>query len=316
MPDTPWDLYAAPDKKPAFLDFLHSDWVNEQMNLLAPRERIAQLIHVASWSNRGEEHLQDRLRLIDQYGIGGVIFFQGDPLSQARMTNAYQAASKVPMLISIDAEWGLAMRLDDTIQYPYQMSMGALDDLSLIYAMGQQMAQQCRRLGLQVNFAPVVDINTEAKNPVIGFRAFGSDPEEVSKRAYAYMAGMQDGGVLAVAKHFPGHGDTDLDSHFDLPTLPHDEARMEAVELVPYRKLIQKGLGSVMTGHLQVPIWDERPLRGATLSAGITTEILIKRLGFEGLVFTDALDMKAAANHFPHGEVDAEALLAGNDVML
>ena len=312
--DSPMIMQVGPEPPP-FLKKKYL-WVDEVFASLSPRERIAQLIHVASWSNRGEDHKDEVLRLIEQFGIGGVIFFQGDPVNQAHFTNQYQAASKVPLMISIDAEWGLAMRLDQAVQFPYQMTLGAIEDDTAIFGMGMELARQCKRLGIHVNFAPSVDINTQPTNPVIGFRSFGANVSRVISHAYAYMHGMQSQGVLAVGKHFPGHGDTAQDSHFTLPTLPHSEERLFDIELAPYRELVPMGLGGVMTGHLRVPVWDERENRGATLSHAITTGILKEKLGFEGLVFTDALDMKGVTNHFPPGEIEVEALLAGNDVLL
>ncbi|GAB4426764.1 MAG: hypothetical protein OHK0039_44850 [Bacteroidia bacterium] len=248
---------------PAFCHEPYPPQVEAWMAQLDPRQRIAQLLHVPSWSHRDETHAQAVLHLIETYGIGGVIFFQGDPQAQVRYTRRYQSASKVPLLISIDAEWGLAMRLADSPVFPYAMTLGAVQDLSLIYEMGLDLARQCRRLGIHINFAPTVDINTEPDNPVIGFRSFGSDPDEVAARGRAYMQGLQDGGVLAVAKHFPGHGDTATDSHHSLPVLPHDHARLEAVELHPFRTLSGPGWGAscrdtcayrpTTTDHTRVP---------------------------------------------------------------
>ena len=312
--DSPMIMQVGPERPP-FLKKKYL-WVDEVFATLSPRERIAQLIHVASWSNRGEDHKGEVLGLIEQFGIGGVIFFQGDPMNQAHFTNQYQAASKVPLMISLDAEWGLAMRLDHTVQFPYQMTLGAIEDDTAIFGMGLELARQCKRLGIHVNFAPCVDINTQPTNPVIGFRSFGENVSRVISHAYAYMHGMQSQGVLSVGKHFPGHGDTAQDSHFTLPTLPHTPKRLFDVELAPYQKLIPMGLGGVMTGHLRVPVWDKRENRGAALSHAITTGILKEKLGFEGLIFTDALDMKGVTNHFPPGEIEVEALLAGNDVLL
>ncbi|WNJ16967.1 glycoside hydrolase family 3 N-terminal domain-containing protein [Pontibacter sp. G13] len=310
-----FDFDQIPDARPPFLAY-SSEWAQKTLESLTPRQRIAQLLHIAAWSNRGPEHEQELLETIREYGVGGLLFFQGDPVTQARLTNTYQAASPVPLMISIDGEWGLAMRLDDTACYPHQLALGANDDLGQIYEMGRQIAQQCRRIGTHVNFAPCVDINTEPSNPVIGFRSFGSDPHQVAIRAYAYMKGMQDEGVLAIAKHFPGHGDTEADSHLTLPVLRHDRDRMEEVEWVPFKKLIQKGVGGVMTAHLHIPALDPTPNLAATLSPAISWQLLQEEMGFEGLIFTDALDMQGVAKFFKPGEVDAKALVAGNDVLL
>ena len=301
--------------KPAFLSH-SSSWVEQTLASLSLEERIAQLLHVPSWSNRSEIHFQRVLEAIHVHQIGGVIFFQGDPQAQLRATKRYQAEAKVPLMISIDAEWGLAMRLEETIQYPYQMTLGAIQDLGLIEEMGAQLARQCRRLGIHVNFAPTVDINTEPSNPVIGFRSFGSDPEQVANRAAAYMRGMQKERVLAVAKHFPGHGDTAVDSHLDLPVLLHDPQRLQEIELSPFRHLIEQGVPGVMTGHLHVPAYETDTRIGATLSRPLAHTLLQEELGFEGLVFTDALDMKGVTKHFSPAEINLRALLAGHDAML
>ncbi|TAE54025.1 MAG: hypothetical protein EAZ89_06980, partial [Bacteroidetes bacterium] len=306
----------APYSQPPFAPFLSDPWVNETLSKLSPAQRIAQLLHVPAWSNRDESHLAYLTDMCGRVGVGGIIFFQGDPLSQARMTNRCQEAAPVPLIISIDAEWGLAMRLPDTVQYPYAMTLGAADNEELVYEVGAQIARQCRRLGVHINHAPDADINTEAANPVIGFRSFGADKEKVLRLARAYMQGMQDQGVLAVAKHFPGHGDTKQDSHLTLPQLLHDLGRLRSIEGYPFRGLIEAGIGAVMTAHVQVPALDDRPLRPATLSKAIITDYLQGEMGFEGLVFTDALDMKGISAHYGRGVAEREALLAGNDVLL
>lgn len=301
--------------KPAFLS-TSPPWIDHQLESMSLQQKIAQLLHVPSWSNRSEIHIHKTLELIEEHQVGGVIFFQGDPLAQMRATERYQKVSKVPLMVSIDAEWGLAMRLEQTVQYPYQMALGALENLSLIEEMGAQLARQCKRLGVHVNFAPSVDINTEASNPVIGFRSFGADPEEVGRRAVAYMRGMQGEGILAVAKHFPGHGDTSVDSHVDLPVLPHPKDRLRQIELAPFKHLIDTGIAGVMPGHLHVPAFDSDSRIGATLSNSLVNDFLKSHMGFEGLVFTDALDMKGVTKHFTPAEINLRALMAGNDVML
>ena len=277
---------------PPFLEFLNHPWVESTLASLSPRQQMAQLLHVAGWSNRGPEHEQDLLHLIENYGIGGIIFFQGDPESQLRQTQAYQSASSVPLLISIDAEWGLGMRLDHSLSFPHQIALGAILNDQMIYDMGRDLGEQCRRLGIHMNFAPCVDVNVEPANPVIGFRSFGNDPDLVSRKARAYMDGLQDAGILAVAKHFPGHGDTNVDSHMDLPVLPHSIERLEQVELPPFRHLIKHGISAIMPGHLSVPALDREPNVGATISAPIVKELLRHHLSFQGLSVTDALDMK------------------------
>ncbi|MDP5168870.1 MAG: glycoside hydrolase family 3 [Bacteroidia bacterium] len=301
---------------PPYLSFLHDPWVESTLATLTPRQQMAQLLHIAGWSNRGQEHEEDLLRLIEHYGIGGIIFFQGTPERQLELTRRYQAASSVPLLISIDAEWGLGMRLDDSLSFPHQIALGAIQNDQLIYDMGRDLGQQCRRMGIHMNFAPCVDVNVEATNPVIGFRSFGSDPQLVARKAKAYMEGLQDAGILAVAKHFPGHGDTAVDSHHDLPTLPHSMVRLEKIEFFPFRQLIRDGVSAIMPGHLRVPAIDNRPHIGGTLSAPLIQDVLKKHLGFEGLVVTDALDMKGVTKHHPPGDIELKAFQAGNHILL
>ncbi|MBX2843622.1 MAG: glycoside hydrolase family 3 [Flammeovirgaceae bacterium] len=302
--------------RPAFLDYLEHSWVLKTLQKLSPEERIAQLIHVAGYSNREENHEKDLLNLIEKLGIGGIIFFQGTPEKQAQMVNRFQEKSKVPLMISIDGEWGLAMRLNNSTAFPYQMALGAMQDNELIYEMGREIGKHCKRAGIQVNFAPVADINNNPENPVISFRSFGENKEKVAEKAIQYMKGLQDEGVLACAKHFPGHGDTSTDSHFGLPVISHSKERFEETELYPFRELIEEGIASMMIAHLNVPAIDPTPNMASTLSKPIITDLLKGDLGFEGLTFTDALDMKGVADLFPTGVVDAKALLAGNDVLL
>lgn len=291
-------------------------WAELVLGQLSLREKIAQLIHVATWSNRGPEHLEEILALIEETGIGGLVFFQGHPIQQAEQTNLYQAASRIPLLISIDGEWGLGMRLDETMSFPYQMTLGATSSDTKTYKMGQEIARQCRRIGVHVNFAPTVDVNNNPHNPVIGFRSFGADKFQVAAKSYAYMKGMQDERVLAVAKHFPGHGNTDQDSHFSLPVIRGSREELWETELFPYTQLIPKGLGGIMVAHLHVPAFDPEPNLASTLSRPIVTDLLRNELGFEGITFTDAMDMKGVAEAYPPGVVDARACIAGNDVMV
>ena len=231
-----------------------ADSVHAQMSL---DEKIGQLFSVAAYSNLGDEHKQEIIKTINDYHIGGLTFFQGGPHRQAKLTNAFQAASKYPLMIAIDGEWGLSMRLDSTIIYPWQMTLGAIQDDKLIYQMGLDVAAQFRRLGVHVNFGPVVDVNNNPNNPVINARSFGEDKYNVAKKGDAYMKGMQDGGLLANAKHFPGHGDTDADSHVTLPIVKHDKDRIDSIELYPFKQLIKNGVGSMMTAHLYLPAYTQ-----------------------------------------------------------
>ena len=270
---------------------------------------------VAAYSNRGEEHRNEIENLITQYGIGGLIFFQGGPLRQARLTNRYQSLAKIPLMIGMDAEWGLSMRLDSTLSFPYQMTLGAVQDMGLIESMGRAIARQCRRLGVHVSFSPVTDINSNPANPVIGYRSFGEDRDAVSRRAAAYSRGLQAEGVMAVAKHFPGHGDADADSHYSLPIIRRSAEQIRNTELFPYR-FLRDSVGGVMVAHLSIPSLDPKENTPGTTSKIIVTDLLRKEIGFDGLVFTDALNMKGLSKFYKPGEADLKALQAGNDVLL
>lgn len=295
---------------------IQNKWVDSVFNSLTPDERTAQLFMVAAYSKNGTTPSSTIDKLVSDYKIGGLIFMQGGPGRQVILNNHYQSISKVPLMIGIDGEWGLSMRLDSTMKFPWQMTLGAIQDDKLIYDMGKEIAGQCKRVGIHVNFAPVVDINNNRNNPVIGARSFGEDKYNVSAKGIAYMKGMQDNGILANAKHFPGHGDTDKDSHLSLPTILHDRSRLDSVELYPFRQLIKNGLGSMMIAHLYVPALDPTPNTATTLSRKVVTDLLQKEMGFKGLIFTDALNMKGVASYYNPGVVDVKALLAGNDVLL
>jgi beta-N-acetylhexosaminidase len=299
---------------PEFLKYTNHRWVDSVFNSLSVDEKIAQLIVVAAYSNRGEEHTREILKLIREQRVGGLIFFQGGPVRETRLINKYQAASKVPLLMAMDAEWGLGMRLDSTISFPYQMTLGAIQNDSLIYAMGVEVARQMKRAGLHINFAPVADVNNNANNPVINFRSFGEDKHKVTRKAIAYMRGMQDNGILTTAKHFPGHGDTGTDSHFALPQINHSRQRLDSLELYPFRELIKAGVGGVMVAHLNIPVLDASGVP-STLSRSIVTDLLRKELGFSGLVVTDAMNMRGVTANNSPGVVDKDAILAGNDLL-
>ncbi|WP_241502212.1 glycoside hydrolase family 3 N-terminal domain-containing protein [Hymenobacter glacialis] len=299
---------------PAFIQYLHSPWVDSLMRVLTPNQRAAQLFMVAAYSNRKRIDEDSISALIQQYGIGGLIFFQGGPGRQARLLNRYQSQSRVPLLVAMDGEWGVGMRLDSVVKFPYQMSLGGDVDTTLLYDMGTEVARQFRRLGMHVNFAPVVDVNNNAANPVIGFRSWGENAAAVARDGRQYMRGMQDAGILAVAKHFPGHGDVDADSHLALPTVRVDRRRLDTLELPPFRSLIAGGLGGMMVAHLNVPALDAVP-GPSTLSRPIVTDLLRDKMGFKGLIFTDAMNMKGVISMYPPGEADVRALMAGNDIL-
>ena len=297
-----------------FTRYLHSPWVDSLMRVLTPDQRAAQLFMVAAYSNRTRVDEDSISALIQRHEIGGLIFFQGGPARQARLLNRYQSQSRVPLLVALDGEWGVGMRLDSVVSFPYQMSLGGGADTTLLYDMGREVAKQFKRLGMHVNFAPVVDVNNNAANPVIGFRSWGENPAAVARDGRQYMRGMQDAGILAVAKHFPGHGDVDADSHLALPTVRVDRRRLDSLELPPFRSLIAGGLGGMMVAHLNVPALDT--VSGpSTLSRAIVTDLLRGEMGFEGLIFTDAMNMKGVISKYAPGEADVRALMAGNDIL-
>jgi len=302
--------------KPGFLSYLHSPWVDSLMRSLTPRQRVAQLFMVAAYSNKPAIYQDSISTLIKDYGIGGLIYFQGGPVRQTRLLNRFQSQSRVPLLVAMDGEWGAGMRLDSVLRFPYQMSLGAVPeaDSALIYDMGREVARQFTRLGMQVNFAPVVDVNNNPANPVIGFRSWGESPAAVARLSRLYMRGMQDAGVLAVAKHFPGHGDVDADSHLGLPIVRVDRGRLDSLELPPFKNMIANSIGGMMVAHLNVPALDST---GAptTLSKPVVTGLLRQKLGFKGVVFTDAMNMKGVISKVPTGEAEVRAILAGNDVL-
>lgn len=291
-------------------------WVDSIYNQMSLKEKIGQLFMVDVFSSWSEKEIHRVNDLIKEHYIGGVIFSKGGPYRQAKINNKFQKLAKVPLLVGMDAEWGLAMRLDSTYAFPWNMTLGAISDNKLIEKTGKQIARHCKRLGVHFNFAPVVDINTNSNNPIIGNRSFGEDKENVTQKALAFMKGMQSEGVLASAKHFPGHGDTDSDSHKTLPTVEFDAARIDSVELYPYKKLIKEGLSSVMVAHLNIPSLEPRADYPSSISKNIVTTLLKDSLNFNGLIFTDALNMKGASNFKEPGEIDLAAFLAGNDVLL
>lgn len=304
----------AQQMQPPFLVHQKSAWVDSVFNTLTADERIAQLIVVAAFSNRGPDHAEEIRKLIKEQKVGGLIFLQGGPVREAELINDYQSLSKVPLLIAMDAEWGLGMRLDSTISFPYQMALGAIRDNTLIYQMGAEVARQMKRAGIQVNFAPVMDVNNNPANPVINFRSFGEDKIKVTEKGIAYMKGMQDNNILTTAKHFPGHGDTGTDSHYALPLISHSRERLDSIELYPFREIIRAGVGGVMVAHLNIPALDTSRTP-STLSRKIITDLLKKELGFTGIIVTDAMNMKGVTASNPPGVVDKDAVLAGNDML-
>lgn len=291
------------------------NWVKKSFKKMTRRQRIAQLFMVRVYSNKGQAFEDSIANVIKKQHIGGLVFFQGGPARQAALINRYQQLSKTPLWIAMDGEWGLGMRLDSTISFPYQLTLGAIQDNELIYQMGKQIAQDFKRLGMHINFAPDIDINNNPKNPVIGYRSFGDNKYNVAAKATAYMKGLQDEGILITLKHFPGHGDTDVDSHLDLPQLNFDRKRLDSLELYPFRELIKQGASGVMVAHMHIPAMDTTTNLPATLSKSIVTDVLKNELGFKGLVFSDAMEMKGVVKFFPDEEADVRAVIAGNDVI-
>ena len=301
---------------PPFYTKAAEHWADSVLSTLTPNERIAQLIMISAWSNKDSTHIKEIQKEITDWGIGGLIFFQGGPVRQALLTNSYQSISKVPLMIGIDGEWGLSMRLDSTVRFPRQMTLSAIPGDSAAWQMGSEIARQCKRMGIHVNFAPDADINTNPLNPVIGSRSFGDEREEVTRKAMLYMQALQAQHVLANGKHFPGHGNADSDSHLTLPTIYQSREALDSVELYPFRKMIANGLGSIMVAHLEVPALDSTPALPSTLSSPIVTGLLREKMQFKGLIFTDALIMKGVSACYKPGVLDRKALLAGNDVLL
>lgn len=293
----------------------NSPWVDSVFNSLSPEERIGQLIMFDAYSNMKPSHLDTLLSLVKDSKVGGLVFFQGGPGRQINMINKLQAAAKVPLLIAMDAETGIGMRLDSTNRYPYQMTLGAITDNKLIYEMGKAIANDIKRIGMQVNFAPVLDINSNPSNPVIGMRSFGENKSAVTEKSFAYMKGLQDNGVMAVAKHFPGHGDTNVDSHHDLPVIKANRTRLDTLELFPFKQLINEGLGGVMIAHMNIPALDSTSKLPSTLSKPIVTDLLKNELGFKGIIFTDAMVMEGVAKYYPSGTAEPLAVIAGNDIL-
>lgn len=303
-------------KEPDFLTNYNKVWVDSVFASLTLDEKIGQLL-MPRGNTSGRPHDVEKLkRWVSDNRIGGIVMFAAPPTVQARIVNELQALSKVPLLIGMDLEWGLAMRLDSTVRFPYQMTLGAMrGNEDLLYEMGVEVGKQCRRIGVHINYAPVVDVNINPNNPVINFRSFGENPRNVANKALAYMKGMNSEHLLTSAKHFPGHGDTGVDSHFDLPIISHDRKRLDSVEFSPYKMLIDNGLSGIMTSHLSVPVLDTTKNLAATFSKRIVTDILRKDLNFKGLTFTDAMDMEGAIKYFSKGQANVRAVLAGNDIL-
>lgn len=290
-------------------------WADSVYKSLNRKQRIAQLMIIRAHSNLGKEHVESVTELIKKFNVGGLCFFQGGPVREANLTNYYQSIAKTPLMVTIDGEWGLGMRLDSVINFQRHLMMGALTDAGLVYRFGRAVGEQCKRIGIHVNFAPVVDINNNPANPVINDRSFGEDKYKVSLFGVQYMKGMQDAGIMACAKHFPGHGDVSVDSHLDLPVINKTREQLDSLELYPFRQMIKEGVGSVMIAHLYIPSIDSTVNQATSLSNKNVTGLLRNELAFKGLTFTDALEMKGVTKFYPAGKASVQSLIAGNDML-
>ena len=291
----------------------YADSLYQQLSL---DEKIGQLYIVALYNNRGEEEIQKIRNLVEKEKIGGLILMQDDAVKHINLLNEFQGKSRIKMMIGIDGEWGLFQRFPAAHKFPWAMTLGAIQDNSLIYEMTSKIAEDCKRMGIYWDFAPVVDVNTNPSNPIIGNRSFGSDINNVISKGLAYAQGLQDHGVLASMKHFPGHGDTNTDSHLDLPVVSHNLERLNSVELAPFKALLDKKIGGVMVAHLYVPTLEKKKGIPASVSYEIITNLLKNTYQYKGLIITDALNMNAIAKKFSPGEIDLRAFKAGNDIML
>ena len=291
-------------------------WVNRTYNSLSQDQKLGQLFIVALYTNKGEDHISNVRRIVEQEQIGGLILMQDDAAREITLVNEFQSKSKVPLMIGMDAEWGLFQRIAAAHKFPWAMTLGAIQDKNLITQMAAKIAEDSKRMGINWDFAPVVDVNTNPDNPIIGNRSFGSEVQNVVNSALAYSNGLQDNRILAAIKHFPGHGDTSTDSHFDLPVVAHNLDRLNAVELAPFKALMDKGIGGVMVAHLYVPALEKENGIPASISKNIITGLLKEKFGYKGLIITDALNMGAVAKRYKPGELDALAFKAGNDIML
>lgn len=302
--------------KPSQYQTLQDKWADSVLATMSVDEKVGQLFMIATFSNRTEKYYQQVENNIATYHLGGLIFFQGGPHRQARLTNRYQQISRIPLLIGMDAEWGLGMRLDSTIDFPKQITLGAIQDNSYVEKFGEEIGRQCKRIGIHINFAPSVDVNTNPDNPIINYRSFGESQINVAEKGIAYVRGMKKHNVLGSAKHFPGHGDTDQDSHHTLPVVNHTLQRLNEVELYPFRRLIADSVGTVMTGHLFVPALEPRGTTPTSISEKIVTQMIKNQMGFKGLTVTDALNMRGITQGLQPGEPELLAFMAGNDILL
>lgn len=293
-----------------------NDWVQKTYNSLSQDQKLGQLFIIALYTNKGEDYINNVRNIVVNEQIGGLILMQDDAAKEINLVNEFQTKSKVPLMIGMDAEWGIFQRIATAHKFPWAMTLGAIQDKNLITEMAAKIAEDCKRMGINWDFAPVVDVNTNPDNPIIGNRSFGSEVSNVVHSGLAYSNGLQNNNILAAIKHFPGHGDTNTDSHLDLPVVSHDLKRLTDIELAPFKALMDKGIGGVMVAHLYVPALEKEKGIPASISKNIITGILKEKFGFKGLIITDALNMGAVAKRYKPGELDALAFKAGNDIML
>ncbi|OBS13482.1 glycoside hydrolase [Elizabethkingia miricola] len=291
-------------------------WVDKTYNSLSQDEKLGQLFITALYTNKDQNHINFVRQLVNKEKIGGIILMQDNAAQEIDLVNEFQESSRVPLLIGMDAEWGLYQRIAAAHKFPWAITLGAIQDDKLVYEMASKIASDAKRMGVNWDFAPVVDVNTNPSNPIIGNRSFGSDVQNVIRKGLAYSNGLQDNGVLAAIKHFPGHGDTDKDSHLDLPVVKHNINRLNNTELAPFKALMDKNVGGVMVAHLYVPALESKSGVPASVSYSIITDLLKKKFGYKGLIITDALNMGAVASRYKAGELDKKAFAAGNDIML
>ncbi|WP_353132238.1 glycoside hydrolase family 3 N-terminal domain-containing protein [Pseudopedobacter sp.] len=293
-------------------------WADSVQGKLNKRQKIAQLmvIRVSERQNGKDVFFEEKVaKDVRKYKIGALCLFQGNSLKQAEVLNRLQSLSKVPLMVTVDGETGLGMRFSDVKPFPSQLTIGATHDPDLAYKVGAAMAEQCHRAGIQVNYAPVVDINNNPANPVINVRSFGEDKEMVAKMGVKIMRGMQDNNIMACAKHFPGHGDVSVDSHYDLPVILKSKAALDNLELYPFKALARAGVGSMMMAHLYIPAIDSEKNKATSLSKNNVTHLLRDEIGYQGLTFTDALEMQGVAKFYPQGLASAKSIIAGNDML-
>lgn len=309
-------LVAQPAKGTKEYELARTHWVDSVLNTLTVRQQAAQLMVKAIFPALGQDHIDKMAVLVEAENIGGITFSRGGPILHAQTVNRMQSLAKTPLMIFMDAEWGVAMRLDSVVKFPRQTTLGAIQNNDLIFDMGKEIANQCKLLGIHMNFAPVIDVNNNPDNPVINSRSFGENKYKVAEKGLAYMKGMQDNGIMTSAKHFPGHGDTNVDSHASLPLISHDKKRLEDIELYPFKQLIANNVSSIMVAHLNIPAYEKKDSMPSSLSKSIVTDLLRKKLKYNGLIITDGLEMKGVTSLFPSNRIPVLAFLAGEEMMI